>query len=213
MSTNTIVVIVAVIVVLALALLLLRPMMRRRRLQQKFGPEYERAVETHDSRGSAERDLLEREKRFASLDIRPLSDEARDNYAKEWAAVQARFVDSPEDTIREADQLVTRVMADRGYPTEGYEQQLADLSIEHAQTLQHYRAAHDTRERIGAGVSTEDLRTALVHYRAVFADLLGAEVGTPGPDGRNVDVAGGERAAEGPADRTADDRAGRHASH
>ena len=177
MSTTTIIVIIAVIVVLALAVLVLLPMLRRRRLQERFGPEYDRAVERHEDRTEAERDLVQREKRHAELDIRPLSEKAREEYAAKWARVQAGFVDSPEDTIRQADQLLTQVMAERGYPTDGYEQQLSDLSIEHAKTLDHYRTAHETRERIGAGVSTEDLRTAMVHYRTVFADLLGSDVG------------------------------------
>jgi len=212
MSTGTIVVvIVAVIVVLALALLVARPMMRRRRLQQRFGPEYERTVEAHDSRSDAERELTDREKRFAELDIRPLSDEARENYGRRWAEVQAAFVDSPEDSIREADELVVQVMRDRGYPTEGYEQQLADLSNEHARTLDHYRSGHDIRERIGSGLSTEDLRVALVHYRAVFADLLGTDVGrtdrdlaaTAVRDGDATDSEGRETVA-GPRTRAAD---------
>jgi hypothetical protein len=205
MSTGTIVVvIVAVIVVLALALLVARPMMRRRRLQQRFGPEYERTVEAHDSRTSAERELADREKRFAELDIRPLSDEARENYGRRWAEVQAAFVDSPEDSIREADQLVVQVMRERGYPTEGYEQQLADLSNEHAQTLDHYRSGHDIRERIGSGVSTEDLRVAFVHYRAVFADLLGTDGGRSERDREVADVREGREMDREPLDRAAD---------
>jgi hypothetical protein len=173
MSTGAVVAIVVVIVLVVLAVLVGVPMMRRRQLKEKFGPEYERAVETHEDRSAAERELRDRERRHAELEIRPLEPEARERYAQQWAQVQERFVDDPETTVTEADELVTALMAERGYPTEGYEQQLADLSIEHSRTLDHYRAAHETRQRVGGdGASTEDLREAMVHYRTLFEDLL-----------------------------------------
>ena len=172
MSTGEIVAIVVVIVLLVAAALVVAPMIRRQRLKQKFGPEYERVVESHDDRSTAERELRERQRRHAELDIRPLDDQTRERYGQQWAQVQERFVDDPESAVTEADELVTALMAERGYPTEGYEQQLADLSIEHSQTLGHYRSAHDTRLRVGDGASTEDLREAMVHYRALFEDLL-----------------------------------------
>jgi hypothetical protein len=96
---------------------------------------------------------------------------ARERYTREWAQVQEKFVDHPAAAVAEADHVLVSLMSDRGYPTEGYEQQLADLSVRHAKTLEHYRAAHATQhERSGA--STEDLRDAMVHYRTVFEDLL-----------------------------------------
>lgn len=172
MSTGAVVAIVVVIVLLVVAAVVAVPMMRRRRLKEKFGPEYERVVESADDRATAERELRERERRFAELDIRPLDDASRERYGQQWAQVQERFVDDPEAAVTEADELVTALMAERGYPTEGYEQQLADLSIEHSRTLGHYRDAHDTRLRVGDGASTEDLREAMVHYRTLFEDLL-----------------------------------------
>lgn len=172
MSTGAVIAIVVVIVVLLGAVLVLVPVMRRQRLKQKFGPEYDMVVESHDDRTTAERELRERERRFADLEIRPLDEQARDRYSQQWTQVQERFVDDPESAVTEADELVTALMAERGYPTEGYEQQLADLSIEHSRTLGHYRSAHDTRLRIGDGASTEDLREAMVHYRTLFEDLL-----------------------------------------
>jgi hypothetical protein len=176
MDRNAIIALVVVIVVLAVAVLVARPLLRRRRLQERFGPEYDRAVESHENRAVAERELADREKRYKQLELRDLAPEARDRYTAEWTRLQAQFVDAPEQTVTDADRLVTELMAERGYPTEGYQDQLAHLSVEHASTLGHYRDAHDVRDRVGeGGVSTEDLRNAMVHYRALFADMLGLD--------------------------------------
>lgn len=172
MSTGATIAIIVVIVLVVAAVLVALPMMRRRRLKERFGPEYERVVESSEDRSTAERELRERERRHAELDIRPLDDQTRERYGQQWARVQERFVDDPESAVNDADDLVTSLMAERGYPTEGYEQQVADLSIEHSNTLGHYRSAHDTRLRVGDGASTEDLREAMVHYRTLFEDLL-----------------------------------------
>ncbi|WP_371798503.1 hypothetical protein OG963_04675 [Streptomyces sp. NBC_01707] len=146
---------------------------RRRHLRERFGPEYERAVESGDSRTAAERDLREREQRHDDLDLKPLPTTARQQYAQEWNSVQEHFVDRPQEAVGEADQLVTRLMKERGYPTEGHEQQVKDLSVEHGRTLEHYRAAHEVNARAGGRqTTTEELRGAMVHYRALFDDLL-----------------------------------------
>ena len=108
------------------------------------------------------------------LDIRPLSPAARSQYQSEWTAVQEQFVDAPQAAVTGAQTLVSAVMEDRGYPTQPYDQTLADLSVEHASTLDHFRAAHDISQNAAAGTaSTEDLRQAMIHYRALFAELLG----------------------------------------
>ncbi|MFE7777353.1 hypothetical protein ACFU5O_26365 [Streptomyces sp. NPDC057445] len=175
MSTGTLIaIIVAVAVVLILIATAVWITMRRRRLQERFGPEYDRTLDTEDSRGSAERDLRAREQRHHDLDIRELPAEARDRYAEEWKRAQESFVDRPSQSVDDADRLVTRVMGERGYPTEGYEQQLRDLSVEHGRTLEHYRVAHEIniRNRDGSA-TTEELRGAMVHYRALFQELLG----------------------------------------
>ncbi|WP_328647066.1 hypothetical protein OHS58_03205 [Amycolatopsis sp. NBC_00348] len=185
MPTWLIVVIVVVAVaVLGAVIWLVTQEMQRKRLQQRFGPEYDRTVEEKDSPRAAQRELAERERRHKELDIRPLSASARERYTREWAQAQENFVDHPAAAVAEADRVLVSLMSDRGYPTEGYEQQLADLSVRHAKTLEHYRAAHATQhERSGA--STEDLRDAMVHYRTVFEDLL-----TDGSDGSdNADAA------------------------
>jgi hypothetical protein len=172
MPTWLIVVIVVVAVaVLGAVIWLVTQEMQRKRLQQRFGPEYDRTVEEKDSPRAAQRELAERERRHKELDIRPLSASARERYTREWAQVQEKFVDDPSTAVAEADRVLVALMAERGYPTEGYEQQLSDLSVRHAKTLEHYRAAHATQhERSGA--STEELRDAMVHYRTVFEDLL-----------------------------------------
>ncbi|HET7246259.1 MAG TPA: hypothetical protein VFJ07_15610 [Streptosporangiaceae bacterium] len=165
-----IIVAVAVVVVVIVAI----AAMRRRKLQQRFGPEYDRVVgETHSHR-KADAELAERERRVRSLDIRPLDETAQVKYAGEWTAIQERFVDQPEEAVTQAGILVTSVMKDRGYPTEDHDQILSDLSVEHANTLDHYRQAHQVSlQAEGGTASTEDLRLAMLHYRALFADLLG----------------------------------------
>jgi hypothetical protein len=175
MSTAAVavIVIVVVLVVAALGFLAWRQQ-QRRRLRERFGPEYDRTVERHNSTREAEQELRAREQRHQELRIRSLDPAVRDRYRADWQRVQEHFVDSPQSAVTEADNLLTRVMKDRGYPTEGYEQQVADLSVEHAGTIDRYRTAHDIRGRADAGqATTEDLRQAMVHYRALFADLLG----------------------------------------
>ena len=185
MSPTQIAVIVLVILVLAAAGVAAWAVARRAALRTRFGPEYDRVVAEQESRTAAERELRERERRHAELTLTPLSEESRHRYATAWQELQARFIDSPGDAVGDADELVTRLVAERGYPTEGYDEQLAHLSVEHARTLTHYRDAHDIHLRNERGeASTEQLRQAVVHYRALFADLLGEDpVPPPGQTG------------------------------
>ncbi|MFJ5798530.1 hypothetical protein [Streptomyces decoyicus] len=174
MSTGTLIaIIVPIVVVLLVCALAASVIKRRRRLQARFGPEYERTVKAKGSRRAAERDLRAREQRHDALHIKELPPSARDRYAHEWGQVQERFVDQPEDAVHDADRLVTSLMSDRGYPTEGLDQQLSDLSVEHGRTLEHYRAAHEVNRRsTRQEATTEELRGAMVHYRALFTELL-----------------------------------------
>ena len=176
MSPTQVVVLVIVVLVLAALAAVAVVASRRRALKQRFGPEYDRAVAEQDSQGAAERELRERERRHAALELTPLSPESRAKYAAAWEELQVRFVDSPAETVGEADELVSRLIAERGYPTGDFSEQAAHLSVEHARTRSHYRDAHEIRLRNERGeAGTEDLRQALVHYRALFADLLGAD--------------------------------------
>ena len=168
-----IVLIIVLLVIIAVALFAVRAM-RRRKLQQTFGPEYDRAVADTGSRADAERELREREKRHAELELKPLSPESKARYSAAWEEVQIQFVDNTGQAVTTADRLTTELIAERGYPTGDYDDQIANLSVEHARTLGHYRDAHEISRRNSEGdASTEDLRQALVHYRALFADLLG----------------------------------------
>ena len=206
MSTGAIVAIIVAVVVVLLVIGALT-MARRRKLQQRFGPEYDRVADEMHSRRKADAELAERERRVRGLDIRPLDETARAKYAGEWTAIQERFVDQPQEAVAQAGILVTSVMKDRGYPTEGHDQILADLSVEHANTLDHYRQAHEVSlQAEGGTVSTEDLRLAMLHYRALFGDLLGqpGETGSAaGTPAETVAPAETGRTAEAPAETVA----------
>ncbi|MFG1775701.1 hypothetical protein ACGFIR_20535 [Micromonospora sp. NPDC049051] len=176
MSPTQVIVIILVVLVIAAVAVVARSYARRRALRSRFGPEYDRAVAEQDSRTVAERELRERERRHSELALTPLAPESRARYAAAWEELQVRFVDSPAETVGEADELVTRLIAERGYPTGEFSDQVAHLSVEHARTLGHYRDAHEIHLRNSRGeASTEELRQAVVHYRALFADLLGEE--------------------------------------
>jgi hypothetical protein len=186
MTTVQIIVLVLVLVVIAVLAVGVVMTMRRRALRDRFGPEYDRLVAEQDSRSAAERELRERERRHAELSLQPLDAPARAKYAAEWADVQTRFVDEPAEAVRAGDELLTRLLREIGYPTDDYDERLATLSVEHAKTLDQYREAHDISVRSEQGAaSTEQLRQALVYYRALFADLLGDQQVPPAtPDQR-----------------------------
>jgi hypothetical protein len=174
MNTMLIIILVgaAIVVVVLVAVAVVGS--RRRALRRRFGPEYDRVVAEQDNRSAAEQELRERERRHSELELRSLPPESRTKYAEQWAQLQARFVDAPEEAVRAGDELVTRLVGEIGYPTENYDDQIASLSVKHATTLGHYRDAHDIFLRTERGeASTEQLRQALVHYRALFAELLG----------------------------------------
>ncbi|HEY7596844.1 MAG TPA: hypothetical protein VH969_27100 [Actinophytocola sp.] len=175
MSTGAVVVLVIVVVLaLAVGAWFVTQQSRRRRLQERFGPEYDRRVSETDDRRVAERELAEREKRHKSYDLRPLSDADRARYTEQWTLVQEQFVDQPGEAVAAAEQLVVMVMRDRGYPTDNFEQSTADLSVEHAHLVDRFRAGHDIRTRHTQGTaSTEELRQALTHFRGMFEALLG----------------------------------------
>jgi hypothetical protein len=151
---------------------------RRRRLRARFGPEYERTVHDVGSVRRAEAALEARAKRVERLQIRALSAADSARFAETWRELQTRFVDAPQAAVIEADRLIGEVMTARGYPLGDFDQRSADISVDHPQVVAHYRAARDIARRQSSGeATTEDLRQALVHYRALFEDLL--DVKTP----------------------------------
>jgi len=158
---------VGVIIVVALVVWQGLNAKRTRTLQQRFGPEYDRTVERADDRREAESDLAARAKRRDELDIRPLPTASRDRYLEEWQHVQARFVDDPRGAVQEADTLIQSVMRERGYPVDDFEQRAADISVDHPQVVENYRSGH----RLASG-DTEQQRQAMVHYRALFDELV-----------------------------------------
>jgi FtsZ-interacting cell division protein ZipA len=160
------VIVVAVLVVVAAAAMRKR---RSEQLREGFGPEYDRVVEDTGDRRAAERELSERQKRHEELEIVSLSDGVRARYAEEWKQVQARFVDEPEAAVRDADQLVQRVMSDRGYPVaDDFERRAADVSVDYPDVVENFREGH----RLAGESDTEALRQAMVHFRSLFAELL-----------------------------------------
>jgi hypothetical protein len=168
-----IVIAVAALVILALGVWVVMSRQRRERLRGRFGPEYDRAVSEHGSRRGAEAELARREEQRERLDIVPLSPAARERYSESWRELQTRFVDEPSRSVTEADRLVTDVMRDRGYPMDEFDQRVADVSVDHPEVVEHYRAAHSIHlANEGGEASTEDLRQGVVHYRALFNELL-----------------------------------------
>jgi len=179
MDTWVWIVIIAAVVLVVLAIAYVATTSRRRRgLQDRFGPEYDRTVDTADSRRAAESELREREQRHDELDIRELTPAARDRYFEEWRMVQVRFVDGPGEAVREADSLVQQVMRDRGYPVDDFDTRADVVSVDHPHVVENYRAAHGVWAANERGeATTEDLRQSLVHYRSLFEELLGRGAG------------------------------------
>jgi FtsZ-interacting cell division protein ZipA len=168
-------VLIAIGVVAVLALVVWQALARRRtgRLQQQFGPEYDRTLTRADSKRDAEAELKAREERRQHLEIRPLSRAARDRYLQSWQSVQAQFVDDPRGAVASSDSLIQSVMAERGYPVEDFEQRAGDISVDHPNVVENYRQGHRLAQASADDSdSTEDLRQAMRHYRALFDELV-----------------------------------------
>jgi len=146
-------------------------------LRDRFGTEYDRAVQQHGSERKAEAKLTDRAARVELLRIRELDSMERERYVSQWQAVQSRFVDYPKGTVTEADELVCSLMKARGYPVADFDQRAADISVDHPRVVENYRLAHDIALRVGSSeVTTEDLRAAMINYRSLFDELVQVQI-------------------------------------
>jgi len=177
MRTVIVIIVVLVLAALAAAAFVLMQNRRRAELQNRFGPEYDRAVEGAPNRREAEHHLADVAQRRDELTIRELNAAERAGFRAEWDVVQARFVDQPGPAVDAAEQLVTRVMRERGYPVEAFDERADLIAADHPDVVQHYRDAHSAHERhrTTGGIDTEDLRKSFVHYRALFGALVDDE--------------------------------------
>ena len=172
-NPTTIVAIVIVIAAIVVVALLLARRNKTLSLQRRFGKEYERTVAERGSEREAQAVLEQRQKRVAHFNIHELSPAERERYAEAWRVVQSRFVDDPKGAVIEADDTVMSVMKAEGYPMSDFAQRAADLSVDHPNLVQNYRAAHEIAVRHREGrATTEDLRQAMIYYRSLFEDLL-----------------------------------------
>ena len=166
----------AAVVILVIAVLAWVCLQKRRSrtadLRKKFGPEYDRAVRAHGGERKAEGKLEDREKRVEKLNIRDLEPIEHERFLKQWNSIQSRFIDSPKGAVAEADDLVSSLMKARGYPLADFDQRAADISVDHPRVVENYRRAHEIALRAGRDeVTTEDLRSAMIHYRSLFEEL------------------------------------------
>ena len=190
-----ILVVAAIIVVGVVLAVVLMQQRQRAALRERFGPEYDRVAEEHDDRRQAERELAERAERRDKLDIRPLTSEQRGDYAARWASVQAAFVDRPREAVVLADDLIVEVMDRRGYPVESFDDRASLVSADHPEVVDHYRSAHAVSTQ-GEDSSTEDLRQAFVHYRALFDAMLTDAEPKPRTDRADEEPVDGRPAVE-----------------
>ncbi len=180
LSPVMLILIAALVLAIAIALWMYIQKERTQKLRSKFGPEYDKAVAEHRDRGHAESELEKRAARVAKFKIHPLKAEDRSRYTEDWRREQSLFVDDPRAAVQHAHTLVQDVMKRRGYPVGDFDQNAADLSVDHPRVVENYRVAHEIALREGQGASnTEDLRKAMISYRALFEDLLVESVDKP----------------------------------
>jgi hypothetical protein len=188
-------IVIAVLVVVAIVVWRMLAKRRTDRLRDQFGPEYDWTVDQSENRREAESQLTAREKRREELQIRPLSPAACTRYQEQWTTIQAQFVDSPQAAVAGADTLIQDVMRERGYPVEDFDQRAEDVSVDHPQVVANYREGHRLAETsANGGGTTEDLRLAMRHYRALFSELLEPASDEPMAGERDVTTETPERA-------------------
>ncbi len=181
MSPITAILIVLLVIAMAVAVWAILERRRALRIRQKFGPEYDRLADQL-SPHSAAAVLEQREKRVSRFQIRSLREDERARFAAEWRTIQERFVDDPQSAVSSADRLIQDALKTRGYPMSEFEQRTADLSVEYPHVVENYRTAHRIAMEAERGAATtEQLRQAMQHYRAVFEEVLESSVTTAEP--------------------------------
>jgi hypothetical protein len=169
----TAIVAVVVVALIAIAAWLSYRRQQSKRLQDRFGPEYGKAIDDFGSQMKGESELKARERRVEHLGIAPLAPADAARFSEAWKSLQGRFVDNPQGVVVQADQVVRELMLKRGYPMADFEHRAADISVDHPSVVQNYRAAQTIAVRGARGeASTEELRNAVVHYRVLFDELL-----------------------------------------
>jgi hypothetical protein len=171
-TTSTLIIIVILIVLALVVLAVVRRQQRSKRLQEKFGPEYDRVLDTVGDQTRAEKELEDRLAHVKTLSIRSLTADEVNRYALEWQDTQRQFVDEPLTALQKADHLIQEVMKARGYPVDDFEQRAADLSVDYPELVTDYRGMHRIAVREAKDVNTEDMRQAMVHGRALFENLI-----------------------------------------
>jgi hypothetical protein len=175
--TNTQLIVAAVVLVVVVLIAVGAYLQHRKAktlaLRNRFGTEYDRAVLTHGSTKEAEAKLADRKTRVEAFQVRNLGATERERFLTEWQTVQARFVDHPKTAVTEADDLVNALLEARGYPLASFEQRAADVSVTYPRVMENYRLAHAVAVRVGrVEATTEELRTAMIQYRAIFDELV-----------------------------------------
>ena len=174
-SAITIIVVFLVLVVIVLALAF-NSRRRSQKLQDHFGPEYDRTVQEKGNQKAAEMELEQRQRHVEALNIRPLTQVERDRYQADWTEVQRKFVDNPSQAIKDADRLIIEVMQLRDYPLANFEERAAEISVHYPAVVTNYRAAHEVAMKNEQNLAdTEELRQAMVYYRSLFTELLKTE--------------------------------------
>jgi FtsZ-interacting cell division protein ZipA len=164
---------IVAVVLIALTAWFIHRRKQSHRLKEHFGPEYARSVDDLGSRSKAESELKAREKRVERLNIVPLTPSEAARFSETWRDLQGRFVDNPKGAVVQADELVRELMLKRGFPLGDFEHRAADISVDHPEVVANYRAAQTIAIRNEHGeANTEELRKAVVHYRALFDELL-----------------------------------------
>jgi hypothetical protein len=216
MDTDLAIALGVVVLLLVVGAVIYAQRRKSQQMRSRYGAEYIAAVDETGDRRKAEAELRQREKRVGALSIRPLDRNEVERFSDRWVKVQSQFVDDPGAAIRRADELLAEVMQARGYPVSDFEQRAADLSVDHASLVSNYRIAHEVADRHARGeADTEDLRRAMIHYRALFEDLLGPPQASRRPDEPRAfareepDDERTSRVRDEEIERGADDRAAR----